>query len=237
MRGAAVLLAAACTVACTVALPAAAAVGDPRAIALAESTLAAMGGPEAWEATRFLRWRFRDRRLHHWDRWTGDVRIEAGERVVCMNVGTHAGRAWESGREITEPDSLGAALELGHAWWVNDSYWLIMPAKLLDPGVVLADLGSGELADGRPADRLGVTFDPGTGLTPENRYEVWIARDTGLVEQWAYFPKAADTEPRFTQPWGGWKRCGSVLIATEHGGDPWDVSAPDSLPRALFEAP
>ena len=211
---------------------------DPRAVALAQATLEKMGGREAWEGTRYLQWNFFGRRLHRWDKFTGDVRIEAGPRIVLMNLLTKEGRVFEEGREIVEPLARREALDEGYAWWVNDSYWLLMPYKLLDEGARLGFGGESALADGRPADRLELTFAPGTGLTPENRYDVWIARDTGLVEQWAYYARAADSAPKFTLPWGGWKRFGRILLATEHGREsPWDVDAPQTLPRSLFEAP
>ena len=40
-------------------------------------------------------------------------------------------------------------LELGHRTWINDSYWMFMPYKLLDPGVTLAYAGERALEDGR----------------------------------------------------------------------------------------
>jgi hypothetical protein len=214
------------------------AVSDAGAVALARRTLQAMGGAPAWENTRFLTWRFLGRRLHHWDRWTGDVRMESDRRLVLMNVHSKQGRVWEDGTEITDPDVLQQALEEGYAWWVNDSYWLIMPYKLLDPGVVLRFVGPATLPDGRAAQEITVTFEDGTGLTPRNRYDVWIADDTWLVEQWAYYASRDDEEPRFTGPWADWKRFGRILLATDKGrGEDWEIAAPDSLPRALFESP
>ena len=214
------------------------AASDPSATALANSVMQHMGGKEAWDKTRFLRWNFFGRRLHYWDRWTGDVRIEAKDRVMLLNLGTREGHVFDKGVEITEPKARRAALDEAYEIWVNDSYWLIMPYKLLDPGVNLKSLGPSKMADGRDADKIGVTFDAGIGVTPQNRYDVWVARDTGLVEQWAYYEKASDTTPAFTLPWAGWKRFGGVMMATDHGkGDPWDIAAPDTLPRAIFEKP
>lgn len=211
---------------------------DGQAVELAQSVLARMGGAEAWERTRFLTWRFMGKRLHHWDRWTGDARIESGSRLVLLNVGTRQGRAFEAGVEIVDEATRREALELGYAWWVNDSYWLIMPYKLLDSGVRLRLDGASELADGRSGQRLTLTFDEGIGLTPQNRYEIWVADDSGLVEQWAFYPTAEATEPQFILPWSGWKRFGGVLLATDHGrGEDWEIAAPDGLARSLFEAP
>lgn len=214
-----------------------AAQGDAEAIRLAERTLDAMGGADAWNSTRYLTWNFDGRRLHHWDRFTGDVRMEADSVLVLMNVKARTGRAWVNGEEVTDAEALATHLETGYAWWINDSYWLVMPYKLLDDGVILRSAGESDLADGRAADLLVVTFDS-VGLTPQNRYDVWIARDTGWVEQWAYYPDAQDPEPRFTRPWAGWKRFGSILLATDHGrATDWAIDAPAELPRALFESP
>jgi hypothetical protein len=211
---------------------------DPKAVALAESTLVRMGGRDAWAHTHYLQWNFFGRRKHTWDRFTGMDRIETGDRIVLVNIQTHDGHVFDKGAEITDPAAKKAALDLGYGWWVNDSYWLIMPYKLLDPGVNLKYLGPSKLSDGRAADLLGLTFGAGIGMTPENRYDVWIARDTGLVEQWSYYAAAADTAPQFTMAWKGWKRFGKMLLATDHGqGEPWETAAPDSVPRALFEKP
>jgi len=212
---------------------------DPRAVALAEKVLQDMGGRAAWDDTHYLRWHFFAGRLLTWDKWTGDVRIEAPDgRLVLMNVNTRTGRAWKDDREITQPDSLEAALEWGFAAFINDSYWLIMPYKMLDPGTVLHWGGEDTLPDGRAADRITITFDEGTGLTPRNKYDVWVARDTGLVAQWSYYRDASDPEPEFTLPWSEWKRFGNILLATVRGKNwDWEIAASDSMPPSLFESP
>ena len=49
---------------------------DAEAIRIADRVMLAMGGREAWDSTRHLRWKFFGRRLHVWDKHTGDLRIE-----------------------------------------------------------------------------------------------------------------------------------------------------------------
>jgi len=210
---------------------------DPAARALAEATLARMGGAEAWDATRYIHWKFFGRREHWWDKQTGDVRIDAGDALVLMNVNTHAGRAWKDGAEVVDPAEREKLLEAGYAWWVNDSYWLAMPYKLLDPGVVLRDEGPGALPDGRPAHILGLTFES-VGLTPQNRYEVYVSDDTQLVEHWKYYEHASDTKPGMEGDWSGWQPFGRIWFATDRGrGSDWDIAVYDDLPRALFTSP
>jgi hypothetical protein len=221
---------------------------DSRAGQIARDVLQAMGGEEAWNGTRFVRWRFFGGRLHHWDRYTGDVRIESPARtdregqeqpsfLVLMNVHSKQGRAWESGEQVTEAEALTGYLDRGHKLWVNDSYWMFMPYKLLDPGVRLTFAGERALEDGRAADVLDLTFE-GVGYTPENRYEVFVARDTGLVEQWSFFAEASAEEPDFTLPWGDWKRFGGIMLATNHGQDrDWEIVVYDELPTTVFQSP
>jgi len=212
---------------------------DPRAVALAESVLEKMGGKSAWERTRVVRWDFMGRRRHWWDLHTGDIRIEADKRIVLMNVTTKTGRVWQDGQELAGQE-LADALTRGHQWWVNDSYWMFMPYKLLDPGVTLRYVSERSMQkDGRAADVLEMTFGAGVGYTPQNRYEVGVAKDTGLVEEWAFFKDAQDEEPGFVLPWSGWKKFGPILLATDHGpdtGGDWNIAVFNGLPASVFES-
>ena len=110
---------------------------DSRAIELADRVMARLGGRAAWDETRYLTWRFFGGRRHVWDKWTGDHRLEDGELIVLSNLHDHHGRAWRSGEEILDPDSLAVVLDKAYANWINDSYWLVMPYKLKDSGVTL----------------------------------------------------------------------------------------------------
>jgi len=235
------------TVCLVSAQPPEAAGSDPRAVEIARAVLERLGGQEGWDATRFVRWKFFGGRQHYWDRHSGDVRIEMAERrndadeverpalLVLMNIDTRLGRVWAGGEEVRDREKLDEYLTLGHKVWVNDSYWMFMPYKLLDPGVTLKYAGERELEDGRPADVLDLTFGDGVGYTPENRYEVFVARDSGLVEQWSFFAEAEESEPGFTMPWTGWRKFGRIWLATDHGQEKdWDIAVHAVLPRSVF---
>lgn len=220
---------------------------DARAVEIAQSVYERLGGQSAWDATRFVSWKFFGGRQHRWDKQSNDVRMEIPERtgddgsvqrpqlLVLMNIDTRMGRVWAAGEEVLEAEALAEYLEQGHQIWINDSYWMFMPYKLLDPGVTLEYAGERELEDGRVADVLDMTFGSGVGYTPQNRYEVFVARDSGLIEQWAFFADAADPEPRFTMPWTGWRQFGGIWLATDHGqGKDWDIRVESDLPHSLF---
>ena len=210
---------------------------DPEAISLADEVMAAMGGRANWEATRFVTWRFFGFRLHVWDKWTGDIRFEQDDLTVLMNIHSKEGRAFSAGVEISDPDTLAARLEHGYRAWINDSYWLVMPYKLKDTGVTLRYRGPESSGDGRPAEVLELTFKD-VGVTPQNKYAVWIDRESRLVTQWAFYREAADAEPAFTGPWTNWQPHGSILLSDGRGErQHTDVAVFDELPRQVFTSP
>ena len=210
---------------------------DVRAIEIADAVMKEMGGRVNWDRTRYLTWRFFGRRLHVWDRWTGDVRFEDADRVTLMNVHSREGRVWQGGGEIAEPDSLKKYLERGYRAWINDSYWLVMPYKLKDSGVTLRYAGEAKMENGRDAFVLTLTFE-NVGVTPQNKYDVYVDKERMLVEQWAFYRNASDPEPRFVGPWTDWVPHGRILLSANRGRTSHtDVAVFDDLPRAIFESP
>lgn len=214
-----------------------AAASDARAIAIADSVMAALGGREAWDDTRHITWRFFGRRLHVWDKWTGMHRMEAGDLTTLMNLNTLEGQAWEKGKAVTDPDTLAARLQRAKSIWINDSYWLVMPYKLKDTGVTLTYLGEGATPDGEPAHQLQLTFE-NVGDTPENRYVVYVDPETWLVIHWDYFRAAGDAEAAMSTPWDNWQRYGNIMLADDRGrARHGDIAVFDSLPESVYSDP
>lgn len=213
-----------CQVACSpkVANPPAqgfnAAASDAKAVAIADEVMVAMGGRQAWDATHYISWNFFGSRTLFWDKYTGQCRIEWQKRPlkVIVNVNTGTGRVAIDGVEQTQPDTLAKYLDMGKRAWINDSYWLLMPFKLKDSGVTLRYLGEAKTEKGAAADLLQMTF-AGVGVTPDNKYHVWVDKQSRLVTQWAYFPKFTDEKPQFINPWNDYKRYGAVLISGDRG--------------------
>lgn len=191
---------------------------DPKAILMADEVMAAMGGREAWDQTRYIHWVFFGRRRLLWDKYTGDVRVELlkDSSVILVNINSLQGKVWMGGAEINHPDSLKKYLTLGRSLWINDAYWLLMPFKLKDSGVTLKYSGTGVTQSGEPADILQLTFE-NVGDTPENRYLVYVDPKTHLVIQWEYFRRASDEKPTISTPWLNYQRCGKILLSGDRG--------------------
>lgn len=210
---------------------------DQRAIEIADRVMTRLGGRNGWEQTRYLTWRFFGKRRHVWDKWTGDLRFEQGDLIVLMNLHERSGRAWRGGAAVTNADSLAAHTNAAYRAWINDAYWLIMPYKLKDSGVTLSYGGQEMTQEGLPAHVLELTFHD-VGVTPQNRYRVWVDVHESLVRQWAFYPTAGDTEPRFVLPWQGWKSYGRIWLADDFGRSRHtDVAVFDELPPSVFDDP
>lgn len=220
---------------------------ETRADAVADRLMAALGGEPAWQATRYLRFTFAGFRTHHWDKHQGRHRLEYTDRdghawIVLENLGSRQGRAWRDGEELAG-EALAEALEGAYAAWINDTYWLVMPYKLRDPGVNLTYDGE-EVIDGVAYDKLKLTFD-GVGLTPGDTYWAYVNRDTGLMDRWAYVLQSFEEgQPPTQWLWRGWQRYGDILLAPERYNPATgrelpldDIAVFDQLPDAVFDSP
>ncbi|MCG6926683.1 MAG: hypothetical protein LJF30_15400 [Acidobacteria bacterium] len=226
---------------------------DAKAIAVADRVMETLGGQEAWQATRYLRFDFAvdregktlARRAHTWDRRTGRYRVEATDEegrpvVVLMNLSTKEGKAWVGG-EPASGEALDGLLESGFAWWTNDTYWLLMPYKMRDDGVVLTYAGI-EAGQSGTWEKVLLTFED-VGLTPKDKYWVFVNKKTGLVDRWEFVLKGADTPP-VPWNWSGWKTYGAIQLADDRV-NPNDgtriyfpvLDVPSSVPDAVFSQP
>lgn len=225
----------------------AAAQGSPSADPVADRVLQALGGKEAWDSTRYIRFTFAGRRSHWWDKHTGRHRVEGqtreGEKyVVLENVNTKEGMAWLNGQQA-EGDKAKELLERAYGAWINDTYWLFMPYKLQDPGVTLTYDGT-ETIDGKTYDKLALSFQ-NVGLTPGDHYWAWINRATGLMDRWAYITEDMPKEgPPTVWLWEGWQKYGNIMLAPHRVqvGDNFKlelsgIAVTDQLPDAVFSSP
>jgi hypothetical protein len=220
---------------------------DPKAVAIADQVMAALGGKTAWDETRYLHFGFASRRQHWWDKWEGRYRLQGTNRegqsyLVLMNLNTRAGVAWLAGQPLTG-DALAKQLENAYGAWINDTYWLLMPYKLQDPGVNLAYDGEEVVGDGT-YDKLLLTFEK-VGLTPGDRYWAYINRATHRMDRWAYI---LQSDPAGQGPttwlWENWARYGKIWLAADRRQLNSDrtlpmspIEVPQTLPDTVFTDP
>jgi hypothetical protein len=193
---------------------------DPQAVAISQRVTEAMGGSDLLQSQRMLVFRFSVVRdgvalsdWHHaWDRFTGDYRLEGTTRdstqvLVLFNVDSRQGRVWLNGEEA-QGDEAAPYLELGYGRFINDSYWLLMPWKWLDPGVHLSYTGT-DTVDGEEVDVVQLSFDSGIGLTCNDTYWGYVSRESNLMVRWAYVLQDDEGNPGEDEPtvwnWVDWE--------------------------------
>lgn len=209
---------------------------DPKAIQLADSVMAAQGGRKNWDATRYIAWNFFDVRKLLWDKHTGNVRIEnlKDDTKTLVNINTDKGKVFKNGAEVTQPDSVAKYLKQGKEAWINDSYWLVMPYKLKDSGVTLKYLGEEKLPTGPDTHVLQLTYQ-NVGVTPENKYKVYVDKNNHLVAQWAYYKNAQDSIPAFVMPWLDYQPYGNIKLSGDRGQAKLkDIQVLEQVPETAF---
>lgn len=128
---------------------------------------------------------------HRWDRRAGRDRVTWADRQGVL----HDAIVWLGDRracghldgEPAEGEALAALAEAAYARWVNDAYWLMVPLKVLDPGVQRRVVGEGD------PRRLELTF-AGVGLTPGDRYVLDIDA-AGRLTRWEMSLEGAEPPP------------------------------------------
>ncbi len=231
------------------ALAAARAANPPEAEAAARRVMDSIGGRDAFLATRYLHFDFvvvrpgqADGRWEHsWDRFTGDYRVEGtsgtARLLTLFNVNTRKGSAWTDGRAVPA-DQLASRLDAAYGRFINDTYWLLMPFKMLDPGVNLS-LSKPQDDEPTTASVVELSFR-GVGLTPGDRYRVAADPETSRVVSWRYFLQGGR---KGAATWEGWKPAGGIRLPSLHRGEGgFEIrhtvtDAPASLPAELFTKP
>jgi hypothetical protein len=164
------------------------------AAGVVDAMIAAHGGMAAWKDAPTVSFT---------DTWytggstegrTARVMVEQGPRRAVIDMaGSDARMAWDGTR----------------AWSVNwtspvpprflallDYYFLNLPWLVKDPGVILGEPGTGTLWDD-PTEytTVRVTFEPGTGDTPDDYYVLYIDPGTRRLAACEYIVTYADLLP------------------------------------------
>lgn len=224
-----------------------------RADSIALAAYEAVGGPDAWASLPLLQFNFgherdgetRIGRKHLWQRHTGDYRLEWKQGtdstyVVLFNTDTREGMAYLNGSEV-DSTQRQALLDRAYRSYINDSYWLLMPTKLLDPGVTRSYEPDSSDAN---TDVVRLSFE-GVGLTPGDQYWVYVDAESGRVKQWRYVLQGGHSG---ASVWTDYEQlqapAGPVYVSTRKPSLSGDsalltdgVSAPSDVPADLFDDP
>ena len=205
--------------------------------ALASAVMDAMGGKENYMRSGFIQWDFFDVRTLTWDVQGNRVRIDYkdGSLSIITALDKTEGTVYQNNIQVTDHDTLAFYLERGQRIWMNDSYWLVMPFKLLDPGVRLNAVGIRNTSSGQPAEVLELTFG-NVGATPENKYHIYIDPGTYMVLQWDYFVKHWEEAPALSCLWTDYKWYWNIMLSSGRGafGVLDNITVMETVPANTF---
>lgn len=198
---------------------------DPSAAAVAKQVTDAMGGLETWERIPYFRFDFvvvKDgkelaRFKHWWDKRNSRIRVEGpddkGRTVTAiLSLRDRKGKSFTEGLLDTDSTNIANIVQMGYERWVNDTYWVMMPFKLRDPGTHLKYDGTKRSDDGTEEDVLELTFDKGVGLTSDDHYWIYVNKATHLIDRWEYVLTGQKPPPQGAS-WEDWTSIGQVRLS------------------------
>lgn len=197
---------------------------DPKAIEIADKVMIAMGGRAAWDSTEVLEWDFFGVRTLKWDRVKKHVTIDnhRKDEYFEYDIANDKVKVFRSGKPVTDADELLSYKTRAKGIWINDSYWLVMPFKLKDSGVTLKYLGEEvKLFYGSKkskVDVLQLTFES-VGITPDNRYLVYVDQKDNLIKAWRFYTDKEDKESTYYNTWLNYQKYGGILLSDVRGKD------------------
>lgn len=161
-------------------------------------------GGENWAKVRQLRFTFNvevdgkpvSTAQHDWDVVAGTDHVKWKDKDATVDLKAPA----------QEGDAKAA-----YQRWVNDSYWLLAPLKIRDSGVKVEAGGTKEIG-GRSCETLQLSFDQ-VGLTPTDKYVLYIDPATRLVSAWDYIPSSGQG---LQATWEKYQDFSGLKLATEH---------------------
>ena len=130
---------------------------------------------KGWTKVGAVKWSFRGNHHFLWDKQRNLVEIRWDDYKVLLNPETQTGLAYEN-EVLVADEETESLLQKAWSYFANDSFWLVAPFKLRDPGT------KRELVKTDRGDALLVTYQSG-GVTPGDSY-LWIVDDEGLPVAW-----------------------------------------------------
>ena len=168
--------------------------GVQEGLRLAEKMSKAMNKP-AYDSVSFISWQYGS---HHydWNKKEDSVKVIWADFEVNVSTQALEGMAYQGG-VILLGDQNKEVVEKAIRYFNNDSFWLVAPYKLYDPGVLLRSV-SLPMGHG-----LMVTYTQG-GATPGDTY-LWMLDENYFPRAWKMWVKMLPAGG-IKSEWMGWQK-------------------------------
>lgn len=144
----------------------------PQADALAIKMQEALND-SIYAKTRYLKWSYRgDSNRYLWDKELGIVWVQWDDIRVKLYLSNQSrSTVWQEGKKVSKKEKT-KLVEIARDLFNNDSFWLVAPYKVFDPGT------QRRLVQWEGEQALLVTYTTG-GTTPGDSY-MWLLNDNGF---------------------------------------------------------
>lgn len=147
-----------------------------------EKSLAAHGGLEQFKQFRSLEYRLENWPFSQKGPLTDLQRIDLKNRKVLIEgknyrLGYNGDEVW-----VENPKALGTPAEF---YYATPYYFSLAPFVFADPGTLFEDLGIVRVGD-RQYHSIKVTYESGTGDTPEDYYKLYLDPESFTVRMMTY---------------------------------------------------
>jgi hypothetical protein len=161
--------------------------------------------------TKWVSWAFPGNHKYVWHVPSNHAQISYGSTVVKMDLDEQTGVASRKGEPLNG-DDLANAIARAWSFWCNDSWWLIAPHKIMDPGTTRSVV---DVSADHPGKRgLLVQYESG-GVTPGDAY-LWLVDADGMPTGYEMWTAIIPIGGIFAS-WDKYEALHSgALVSTEH---------------------
>lgn len=189
----------------------------PEADALATRMLEALNH-KGYENAKFVAWSFRGgSHSYIWDKEKHIVKVAWKGYVVYLDLITSGSSTATKDGKALGYEQATDLIEDAQSYFNNDSFWLVAPYKVFDPGTERYLV---QLEDG--AEGLLVTYTQG-GDTPGDSY-LWLLDQSGIPTSFKLWVRIIPIDG-LEVTWDGWKKTDSgALLPASHSFGPITMS-------------
>ncbi|MEQ8471230.1 MAG: hypothetical protein RIC35_08590 [Marinoscillum sp.] len=163
---------------------------------------------EAYDTLKVIEWDYPRGHSFVWRKVEDSVTVSWDDYKVTFKTKTLDGRAYDAGKALSGNDKADA-LQTAWEFFANDSFWLVAPFKVRDPGTSRAYVKS-ERGEG-----ILVTYSSG-GVTPGDSY-LWILDEDFRPKYWHLWTQKVPIGG-IEFMWHGWEQHENVWFAPLHQG-------------------
>ena len=165
---------------------------------------------DAFKELRYLQFSFfRGEHHYRWDKHQNVVEVVWDDYKVIMQLDTKAAKVFENGAPMVNEIQAGAIVNEAWKYWCNDSFWIIAPFKVFDPGTQRSVIKT-EHSNTRG---LKVKYLSG-GYTPGDAY-IWEISEDGKPFSWKMWTSILPIQGMETT-WEKWINIEGALLSTFH---------------------